>query len=190
MSNDHQLLSTKSLVRGSLVAAVFAGVVLVTLILPAEYDVDPLGTGKALGLTEIAAAADKAETTPAAPAEAAPPVPAETAQVFAEREDTIEIPIAAGRGLEYKLHMMPGAKVSHEWSVEGGELYYDFHGEPQGDTTGYYESFAIATSAGMSGLFYAPWEGSHGWYWKNKTDKDMTIKLTLKGSYEIKGLRQ
>lgn len=182
MTDDHQLLSTKSLVRGTLAAAVFAGVALVTVILPAEYDIDPLGTGKALGLTDIAAAADTVEMAPVAPEE--------TAQVFPEREDTIEIPIAAGKGLEYKLHMMPGAKVQHEWSVEGGELYYDFHGEPQGDTTGYYESFAIATSAGMSGLFYAPWEGSHGWYWKNKTDKAMIIKLTLKGSYEIKGLKQ
>jgi len=183
MSDDHQLLSTTSLVRGTLAAAVLAGVALVTLILPAEYEIDPLGTGKALGLTQIAAAADEA---PAAEAEQA----SDAAQAFPVREDTVEIEIAPGKGLEYKLHMMPGGKVQHEWSVEGGELYYDFHGEPQGDTTGYYESFAIATSSGMSGLFYAPWEGSHGWYWKNKTDVAMTIKLKLKGSYEIQGLKQ
>lgn len=182
MTDDHQLLTTKTLMRGTIAAAVLAAVVLVTLILPAEYDIDPLGTGEALGLTEIAAAADTAETAPA--------TPAETALVLPERQDTVEIPIAPGKGLEYKLHMMPGAKVQHEWSVEGGELYYDFHGEPQGDTTGYYESFAIATSSGMSGLFYAPWEGSHGWYWKNKTDQAMTIKLRLKGNYEIKDMKQ
>ncbi|WP_417458376.1 hypothetical protein [Kordiimonas sp.] len=178
MSDDHQLLSTKSLVQGTIAAALLAGVALVTIILPAEYDIDPLGTGAALGLTQIAAAADKA--------------PVETADTaaFAEREDTVAITIAPGKGLEYKLHMMPGAKVQHEWSVEGGQLYFDFHGEPQGDTTGYYESFAISTSAGISGLFYAPWEGSHGWYWKNKTDTEMTIKLKLKGSYEIIGLKQ
>ncbi|NVJ97283.1 MAG: hypothetical protein HWE25_03965 [Alphaproteobacteria bacterium] len=182
MTDDHQLLSTKNLLRGTVAAAVFAGIALVTVILPAEYEIDPLGTGKVLGLTDIAAAVDTADVTFA--------VAVENSQAFPEREDTIEIPIAAGKGLEYKLHMLPGATVQHEWTVDGGELYYDFHGEPQGDTTGYYESFAIATSSGMSGLFYAPWEGSHGWYWKNKTDVAMTITLKLKGSYEIKGLRQ
>lgn len=38
-------------------AAMFvAGVLLVTVILPAEYGVDPVGTGRALGLTQIAGA--------------------------------------------------------------------------------------------------------------------------------------
>lgn len=173
MSDDHQLLTAKSLVRGTVAAALLAGAALVTIILPAEYGIDPLGTGKALGLTQIAAATDKGP-----------------AEIFPEREDTVEINIAPGKGLEYKLHMMPGAKVQHEWSVEGGQLYSDFHGEPQGDKTGYYESFALSTSSGMSGLFYAPFEGSHGWYWKNKSDTPMTIRLKVKGSYEIIGLKQ
>lgn len=175
MSDDHQLLTAKSLVRGTIAATMLAGVALVTLILPAEYDIDPLGTGKALGLTDIAAAADKALAA---------------TEIMPEREDIVEIAIAPGKGIEYKLHMVPGAKVHHEWSADGRELYFDFHGEPLGDTTGYFESFAISTSAGMSGLFYAPWEGSHGWYWKNKTDVAMTIKLKLKGNYEIIGLKQ
>lgn len=175
MSNDQRMISSLSLLRGSIAAVLLAGITLVTIILPAEYDIDPLGTGRALGLTEIAAAADK------------PAVPVGDTAV---REDELYIDIAPGKGLEYKLHMKPGQKVLHSWSVEGGDLYFDFHGEPTGDTTGYYESFAESTASGMNGLFYAPFDGSHGWYWRNKNEWPLTIKLKLKGEYEIIGLKQ
>lgn len=48
-------------------AAMFvAGILLITVILPAEYGVDPVGTGGALGLTEIAAAEQGTAATGAA----------------------------------------------------------------------------------------------------------------------------
>lgn len=50
---DHPSLST--LARTTAIALVVAGVTLVTAVLPAEYGIDPVGTGRWLGLTEIAA---------------------------------------------------------------------------------------------------------------------------------------
>ena len=52
----------------TLIAIVVAGVVLVVAVLPAEYGIDPLGTGKRLRLTDLATAAAtytglKVETT-------------------------------------------------------------------------------------------------------------------------------
>jgi hypothetical protein len=47
---------------------------------------------------------------------------------------------------------------------DGTPLYFDLHGEPQGDTTGYFESYAIATLRAMKGSFTSPFSGSHGWY--------------------------
>jgi len=180
MSDDQHMISKKALLRGVLGAAAFAAVVLVTIILPAEYGIDPIGAGKAFGLDKIAAtddavAADKGVTF---------------SEAATEREDEVTINVAPGQGLEYKLHMMPGAKLQHSWVVEGGALYFDFHGEPQGDTTGYFESFTISTASKVSGIFNAPFEGSHGWYWKNKGDKPLVIKLTIKGNYDILGLKQ
>ena len=181
MSDDQHMISKTALLRGGLAAAALAGIALVTVILPAEYGVDPLGAGKLLGLDKIAATED-----------ATPEAPAITATVIdvPEREETIAIEIAPNQGLEYKVHMMPGAKLQHNWNVEGGELYFDFHGEPAGDTTGYYESFAVSTAGDARGLFYAPFEGSHGWYWKNKGDTPLVIKLKLKGSYKAIGLKK
>ena len=52
-------------------AAMFvAGVVLVTVVLPAEYGVDPTGTGKAFGLTQIAQAEQAVTVTEPAAGEA------------------------------------------------------------------------------------------------------------------------
>jgi hypothetical protein len=49
--------------RASLVALAVAVALLITVVLPAEYGVDPLGIGGALGLLELA----QAEPTPVTP---------------------------------------------------------------------------------------------------------------------------
>jgi hypothetical protein len=169
--------STKTLVKASVIAAMIAGVVLVTCILPAEYNIDPTGVGKALGLTAIAEASEQSPTLEID----------RGAQAIDERSDTVQIIIPAGKGLEYKLFMDKYAHLEYEWTTDGSELYFDFHGEPKGDTTGYFESFAITTSNNMKGSLTTPFDGSHGWYWKNKTQAPVTVTLTMKGFYTIKG---
>lgn len=46
----------------------------------------------------------------------------------------------------------------------------------------------IGTTKSVKGLFTAPFDGHHGWYWKNKTDTDMQVELTTQGKYKIVGL--
>ncbi|MCA1771784.1 MAG: transmembrane anchor protein [Halomonas sp.] len=48
-----ELPSTGKLLRSTLLAAVIAIVLLVTVVLPAEYAIDPTGAGRLLGLTEM-----------------------------------------------------------------------------------------------------------------------------------------
>jgi hypothetical protein len=48
-----ELPSTGKLFRSTLVAAVVAAALLVTVVLPAEYAIDPTGAGRLLGLTEM-----------------------------------------------------------------------------------------------------------------------------------------
>ena len=52
----------------------------------------------------------------------------------------ISVIVPAGRGVEYKFTMLQFKKLSYEWSATESPLYFDLHGEPQGDTTGYFES--------------------------------------------------
>ena len=47
------LPSNKQLVRSTLIALVAAVAVLITVVLPAEYAIDPTGAGRLLGLTEM-----------------------------------------------------------------------------------------------------------------------------------------
>ena len=168
--------SVATLIKASIAAVIIASVALVLVILPAEYNIDPTGIGKALQLTSIAQAAEVTAVEEVAPVEQSVP----------ERSDTVTIEIPAQKGLEYKLLMEKHAHVEYEWTTDGEELYFDFHGEPKGDTTGYFESFALTTSNNMKGSLTTPFAGSHGWYWKNTTDTPVIVTLSIKGSYVIK----
>ncbi|WP_051484368.1 hypothetical protein [Shewanella waksmanii] len=108
-------------------------------------------------------------------------------QTTGVRTDTVNITIAAGKGLEYKLLMDAGMHLTYQWRSDSAALYFDFHGEPQGDKTGYYESFSLTTAKEMKGSLTTPFAGSHGWYWKNKTDKAVVVTLTTTGDYRVKG---
>lgn len=202
--------STATLVKVSIGASVIAAVVFVTAILPAEYNIDLTGFGQFSGLTKLSQTAGLADgsvistnidTSPDQKGETviafsqgatlanAPSVTeiAQRRQTPGVRSDTIKIDIPAGKGLEYKLLMDESVHLEYEWSTEGEALYFDFHGEPKGDTTGYFESFSITTSNTMKGSLTTPFAGSHGWYWKNKTNSPITVTLSTKGDYRIKG---
>jgi len=167
--------STKTLIKASLIASVIAGLLLITCILPSEYNIDPTGVGKALGLTKLSQNPVISE-------------PLNMAKSDSEiKSDIVQIEIPANKGLEYKLLMDKYAHLEYKWQTDGTELFFDFHGEPKGDTTGYFESFAITTSKDMKGTLTTPFEGSHGWYWKNITDEPVIVTLSIKGVYTIKG---
>ena len=204
--NSIPVHTTATLVKASVAASAIAAVILVTAILPAEYNIDPTGIGKALGLTQIAEAASVTpdvavsggetvfafgQATPVTSKEMAnaPSVAliAQARQTPGVRSDTVKINIPAGKGLEYKLLMDEFVHLEYEWSTGGEELYFDFHGEPKGDTTGYFESFSITTSDKMKGSLTTPFAGAHGWYWKNKTDAAIIVTLSTTGDYSIKG---
>jgi hypothetical protein len=97
--------------------------------------------------------------------------------------------VPAGEGIEYKFRMNQHDKLFYEWITDGEPLYFDLHGEPEGNTTGYFESYAIATLDSMEGSFTAPFTGSHGWYWKNTSTKPVAIQLIVNGQYQIIGLQ-
>lgn len=172
-------VSNKTLLKATVSAIAIAVIALVIFILPAEYNIDPTGIGKSLGLTVLATAGE--EQQPAI----------DVAAVNGSDEfQTIEVTVPAGRGIEYKFYMKQHQKMTYEWLTDGHPLYFDLHGEPEGDTTGYFESFAIASTNEMKGSFTTPFTGSHGWYWKNKTDKAIAVQLMVKGQYQVIGLKQ
>lgn len=98
--------------------------------------------------------------------------------------DTIEVKIPENSDIEYKLKAAKSASFDYAWKVSKGELFFDFHGEPKGDTTGYFKSYDKDTKGHSSGSLITPFEGTHGWYWKNDNDFPVTVTLKVKGDYE------
>ena len=172
------VVSSKTLLKSTIAAIGVALIVFVFFILPAEYNIDPTHIGQKLGLTALAHYDDKA--LPKADISA---IPEKSQQV-------IEVTVPAGKGIEYKFQMTQYQKITYEWLTDGEPLYFDLHGEPQGDTTGYFESYAIATLNKMKGSFTSPFAGSHGWYWKNNSNKSVAVQLIVEGQYEIIGLKE
>lgn len=198
----HQILDKKSIIKQVIIALVIGTVLLVSAVLPAEYGIDPLGIGKATGFSklyveETTKTKDSLAPQPRkvlklenlgsgadVPKPAAADNPPPTTQL-AERTDEISLVIPAGKGLEYKVNMLKYSQMKYEWITNNGELYFDFHGEVKGNSN-YFESHTIAYSNNMVGSFIAPFEGPHGWYFKNNSNEDITVKIRMKGQYLLK----
>ena len=110
-------------------------------------------------------------------------IPEESQQT--QWKDSITITIPARGGKEYKFQIVKGALLEYSWKTDSKKLYYDFHGEPKGDKTGYFESFKTGTNSQSRGSATAPFEGTIGWYWENKSPMPVNVTLQTRGSYQI-----
>jgi hypothetical protein len=162
----------KTILKYSLIAFAVALFLLIAIILPAEYGIDPLRTGSALGIVDISSS--KVQAGPI------------YAQESAFLEDTVTLTIGPLRGIEYKYRMQEGAPMLYSWNATG-ILSYDFHGEPKGSPKDYFESFELSDKEQSHGEFIAPFSGVIGWYWENKNPQPITLTLKTAGNYEIIG---
>lgn len=192
-----ELPSTARLLKSTGIALVIASALLVTVVLPAEYGVDPTRVGSLLGLTEMGrikmqlAAEAEAEEAAALPAAAPAPAasttstaPPETAATPAARTDETVLTLAPDQGAEIKLVMEEGASVRYVWSSSGGRINYDIHADRPGTP---YHGYGKGSSQREEGELAAAFTGSHGWFWRNRTGEPVTITLRTEGAYsEVK----
>jgi hypothetical protein len=195
--NQSELPTTGQLLRSTGVAAIAAGALLVTVVLPAEYGIDPTRVGSVLGLTEMGkikrqlameAEAETLETAApvaAIPAQApAPPTAAVAAAPSANRTDRTVITLAPDAAAEIKLVMNEGARVRFAWSSSGGKVNYDTHADRPGVK---YHGYDKGSAQRAEGDLVAAFTGSHGWFWRNRSGATVTITLDTSGAYaEVK----
>jgi hypothetical protein len=55
--------------------------------------------------------------------------------------------------------------------------------QPDNAPRGYAEFFDTNQGTGSNGVYHAPFTGIHGWWWENKSDREVTIALTTAGFY-------
>lgn len=203
-----ELPSSRKLMRSTILAALSAAVILVTVVQPAEYGIDPTGVGQLLRLTEMGqiktrlAAEAAAEATgqksaaepsiagitvsnpvPANPTlQAATPkaTPVAAAAQPSSWRDEMRFSLKPGEGMEVKMRMKEGEKTVFAWAVEGGIVNYDTHGDSIGRSISYEKGRAVASD---DGDLVAAFTGNHGWYWRNRGEADVTLVLRTRGDY-------
>jgi hypothetical protein len=176
--------SSKQLIRATLMAAAIAGIVLVTIVMPAEYGLDPVGSGRALGIfrprVEVAATDQPAS---AVADESASGSLLKQAAPFRTDEMTLEL--ASGEGAEIKAKMRQGERFVFTWTAKGGPVDFDMHGDrvnaAQDEFTSYWKDEEQESG---HGAFEAPFAGNHGWFWQNLNAETVTIRLRTSGYYE------
>lgn len=176
--------SGRQLLKATLLAVVVAGIVLVTVVLPAEYGIDPLGTGKALGLDDLFAAKAEVEAEASAPAEIVASEGGPLSPRFVNyREDVRTLTIPPKTGIEFKYELSKGSTMVYEWKTD---FYVDFdmHTEKKNTRPVVSDSFEKGEAVQKRGGYTAPYDGIHGWYWNNTTDKPITLSLRAAGFFE------
>ena len=164
MTQEPQAVSPRKILLATGIAILVAILVLLVAVLPAEYGIDPLGAGKALGLLALAQAR---------------PIVVQESEYHL---DTIEMDLLPGEWVEYIYRFEQGDSMVFSWQATG-PVSYNFHSQPDGAPRGYPESFDAGESDQAHGSYEAPFPGIHGWYWENLGTEEVTLQLNAAGYY-------
>lgn len=208
--NPDDLPSSAQLVKSTILSVIAAGILLVTVVMPSEYAIDPTGLGSAMGLTEMGeikaqlakeAELDRQKDQSAgesliAPQAAPATAPQEGSNLLeriirefgisaayaqdAVRQDEVSITLQPGEGAEVKLVMLKGATAKYAWTANGSKVNFDTHGDGSGESISYEKGRGVAED---SGVLEAAFDGNHGWFWRNRTGDPVTVTLKTDGAY-------
>jgi hypothetical protein len=95
---------------------------------------------------------------------------------------TIELPI--GGALEYKAIMTQGDSMVFDWTIDNGQVYYDFHGHDKAFGEDFFVRYEANEGENQAGMIVAAFSGEHGWYWLNMADAPTIITLRVAGFFE------
>lgn len=165
-------------------ALLAAGLVLVMFVLPAEFAVDPLGTGARVGLLDLGITGQQVQALQQAAANGAGQAVIVVPQERGFNTETVEFTIGPREAMEYKYRLDKGEALLYSWAATGA-VNVELHAEPDGAPRGYAQTYEKSQGSGASGTLTAPFSGIHGWYWENLGNQDITVTLTSSGFYNI-----
>lgn len=164
--NEVPAATPRRIVGATLGALGAAAVALVVFVLPAEYGLDPLGTGAAMGL--LALADPERDALQAAFSPYGP--------------DSVGFELEPFESVEYKYRLEPGESLVFTWQATG-EVVSELHAEPDGAPEGFAESFDKSRASSHHGSYRAPFAGWHGWFWENRSADAVTVTLDAAGFF-------
>ena len=209
--NPDDLPTSAQLVKSTVISVVAAAALLVTVVMPSEYGIDPTGLGSKLGLTEMGEIktqlSDEAErdrqidqNQPASldqgagSATGAAPVEGSSFLDRIIREIGVSSAHAqeAMRQDEMSITLQPGEGAEIKLvMIKGAKANYAWTAngskvnfDTHGDGGG--ESISYEKGRGVaedSGVLEAAFDGNHGWFWRNRTGDPVTVTLKTDGAY-------
>ena len=194
--SENDLPSSSQLLRSTIVALFVALMLLLCIIMPAEYGTDPTGIGALVGLKkmgEIKASLEQEALNEnqnfdeyISPNEEI----RERVETSNGNRDITEFVIAPDDAIEIKLEMKKGSIAKYKWETQSGGLNYNLHGDgykgSQKSTT--YKKGRMTNSD--NGEFKAEFDGYHGWFWRNRNTEAVTVILETDGQYiQIKRMK-
>lgn len=109
----------------------------------------------------------------------------------AYKTETVDVPVRPGGGeIEYMVNMKQSDTIVYSWRAleiaDAARLTSEFHGHTNRapGTTGTLMFYRKATGASDNGSLVAPYDGTHGWYFKNDTPRPVVVRLTIAGFFE------
>jgi hypothetical protein len=188
---SNELPTSRQLIRSTIIALSVAAALTVTVVMPSEYAIDPTGIGRLLGLTEMGeikatlateSAADQKAKAAKAVTPTAPVAVDEPKKVkIAVQQHEMNITLQPNQSAEVKLEMKKGTQVDYAWATNSGVVNYDTHGDsPKISYHGYGKGLGKPED---KGVLVAAFDGKHGWFWRNRSKKAVTLNLRTSGDY-------
>ena len=110
-----------------------------------------------------------ATTPPAAPA--------------AAQKHEMSLTLKPGEAAEIKLDMRKGATVAFTWQASG-VVNFDTHGDPPSAPKDFYHGYGKGRGVDRDkGTLQAAFDGKHGWFWRNRSNGNVSVTLNTLGQY-------
>ena len=192
--------SRRRIVRSILGSVLISFILLVAIILPAEYGLDLTGLGHWLGLNEMSKSARTIKVVDVVggninykmvkiPAHGQPvslPNPlVHQEEMLGVMTRQMQITIPPEKSTEIKMVLKSGKMILYSWRVNQGDVYADFHGHnPIVNDKFWVRYKEDQEGSSGNGSLVAPFDGEHGWYFLNYNDFPVTITLDMQGYFE------
>jgi len=173
--------SAKKLFNSTILAIGVAAIILITIVLPAEYGIDPTGVGRILGLKKMGdikvSLAEKSFSDKSGQAKSASGIEYNQTNYISQMGE-IKISFEPNEGRELKVSMKKDDQISYNWETDGEAIYFAAHTD-----SGVPHDYGEGTKIGDKGVLKAFCDGRHGWWFKNRTSKEITLTFKVDGNY-------
>ena len=181
--SENDLPTSSQLLKSTIVAICVGCALLILIVLPAEYGTDPTGVGELLGLKKMGEIKTRLKQDFLKENIGAKDELMVVAETGIENHDVMEFVIAPDEAIEIKLEMKKGSIAKYKWTTQNGGLNYNLHGDGHKGSQKSISYKKGRMTSSDSGEFKAEFDGYHGWFWRNRNNKSVTVTLETIGDY-------